>query len=538
MKKLINQIPEQLTVFTLFLCLSIIVGWPILTQLDHVLIGHDPDIYINPWANWWTKMALANPELSLWRTDFMFFPSSANLAYHSFSHLNSAIAILLEPLFGTLPAHNISLWLNYPFIAFSMYHLARYLTKNQVAAILAGIAFAFNSHAMYQSSHPVLLSIWCFPWATLFLLKAIDEDKSSYAILAGFFVFLGTITSALLFFMMVIYFAFLTGYFWLSAEWKSPSWKILIIFAITSALLCVPTQYPLLVDFLGNRNSSFVISNEVSIVADIISPIIPHWIVWMQRGIYFGFLGIYLMLLSRKSGGRVRIWVILLVSMYLISIGPNPLIMGQPLDIVLPWSYLVTPILRNTYRFNILISIGLSLLIAYGWIGLSKQIVAAKTRQILAIAIPMLLFAEYGVSQIPHVELNISPFFTQYLDDVEDEAVLTIIPSTRQNDKYYLYLQTLHGHKMTNGVISRPEKDTFQFIESNTILATRLSSQNSPYPPDNMDEALDELKNIGVEFLIIDRVFLADDLETLWQDAMQSSLVYEDDLVFAYKLAD
>ena len=197
---------------------------------------------------------------------------------------------------------------------------------------------------------------------------------------------------------------------------------------------------------------------------------------------------------------------------------------------------MVTPILRNTYRFNILISIGLSILIAYGWIGLREQTESARTKRVLAYLIPLLLFAEYAASGVPFVDLNISPFYTEFLEDVDDEVVLTIFPTTRQSDKYYLYLQTLHGHKMTNGVISRPEKDTFSFIDSNSMLETRYRPNEHPFPPDDALTAIDELNEIGVGYLIFQKEFLSEEVQTAWREIILDDPIFEDDRVFAYKL--
>lgn len=525
-------------IFILFTILAMIVGWQVLTQLDSVIIGNDNDIFINPWADWWTQKALADPSLSLWRTDWLFYPSGANLTYHSFSHLNTAVSLLLQPMVGVLPAYNLSILLNYPLIGFSMYQLARYLTKSEVGAILAGIAFGFSSHAMYQSSHPVLLSIWCFPWATLYLLRAVNEERRLFAAAAAGFVFLGTATSTLLFFMMIIWFAFLIGYLWFSREWKRPSLPILKIFVLVSGVLTLPLQLPLLLDAINNQNSSFIISNGGSIVADIIAPLAPHWVIWFTRGLYFGFVGIYIMLFAPKSGAKIRIWVILLVSAYLISIGPRPEIVGQELDIVLPWSSLFVPILRNMYRFNILTSMAVSLLIAFGWLGIRSQLKSERSRLVGAIILPLLLFADYGWTGILYAPAEVSPFYTDYLESIEDDVVLTLLPTNRQFDKLYMYFQTLHGHKMTNGVISRPESDTFNFVRSNSILASYQMPEEIFLPPDDLAHALGHLRDNGVGLVVFNKEFMDNQLITTWKMSLPHTPIYEDEWVFVYDLSN
>lgn len=534
MQKFIRN--QNLRVFVLFVLLSVVAGRWLLTHLDSALVGFDNDIFINPWADWWTLKALTDPTLSLWRTDVMFYPTGANLSYHSFSHLNTAVSLLLQTFLDPLSAYNLTIWLNYPLIGFSMYQLARYLTKSEVSGILAGIAFAFSSHAMYQSSHPVLLSIWCIPWATLYLLRAIEEDSRKLALVAALFVFLGTATSTLLFFMMILWFSFLVVYLWLANGWKRPSIPILLTFAIGSGVLTLSLLSPLLIDAISNQNSSFIISDSTtSIVADITSPLVPHWFLWLSRGLYFGFVGIYIMLFARRSGGKIRLWVILLIATYLITIGPHPELLARELDVTLPWSLPFVPILRNTYRFNILMSTAVSVLIAYGWLGIRDQIKTERGRQIGAILLIGLLFADYGLVGIPTGPPDVSTFYTEYLDSVDDDVVLTLMPSNRQFDKLYLYFQTYHGHKMTNGVISRAEVDTFDFIESNSILATRQTPDELALPPADLDEALDQLAETGVGLLIFNKEFMTAVQINAWKIVMPEP-VYEDEWVFVYAL--
>ena len=120
---------HQFFAFLLFIVLTIIAGWTVLTQLDSIIIGDDIDVFINPWADWWALMAWTNSDISLWATEYLYYPTGAPLIYHSFSHLNTLISLALRPFLGTLPAYNITILLNYVLIGFSMYQLTYYLTK-------------------------------------------------------------------------------------------------------------------------------------------------------------------------------------------------------------------------------------------------------------------------------------------------------------------------------------------------------------------------------------------------------------------------
>jgi len=96
LKTFFNTYRYDLAALTFFCVLLIIYSWPLLTNLNHVLIGADNDVFINPWADWWTAKALRDPQYQLWYTDYLFYPQGANLIYHSFSHLNTAVSLLLQ----------------------------------------------------------------------------------------------------------------------------------------------------------------------------------------------------------------------------------------------------------------------------------------------------------------------------------------------------------------------------------------------------------------------------------------------------------
>ncbi|MCP4417525.1 MAG: hypothetical protein GY805_12950, partial [Chloroflexi bacterium] len=289
---------ESLWVLLLFLLLTIIASWNVVTDLNGVIIGDDNDVYINPWADWWTYRALTEDDISLWQSDDMYYPIGADLTFHSFSHLNTAVSLALRPFTSTLPAYNITILLNYVLAGLSMFHLGRYMTGSTVAGILAGIVFAFNSHNLYQSAHPVLISIWCFPWMTLYFIRAVRENSHKLALIAAFFVFLGAITSTILIILMVFWVGLLLLFMLFSNQFPRPNWHIVLIFGIASGLFILPTVFPLLKDAIAGSNSTFIIDPEQSVRTDMATFFIPHWYAWLKRSLYLGIVPFYLAMVA------------------------------------------------------------------------------------------------------------------------------------------------------------------------------------------------------------------------------------------------
>ncbi|MEW5987143.1 MAG: hypothetical protein AB1791_10955 [Chloroflexota bacterium] len=539
-------------VVLLFVALTAVVGWPALTHLDSVIIGNDIDLYINPWADWWTLKALREPDVSFWRTDYLFYPNGVELTYHSFSHFNTLVSLALRPLLGVLPAYNLAILLNYVLNGLSMFHLVRYLTRSAATGVMAGIVFAFNSLSLFQSAHPVLLSVWCLPWATLYFLKAWENDErgmmnderkkhssfilhpSSFALKAAVFVFLAAAASTLLLYLLGLWLGFLFLYLTL-VERRRPPWSGLVVFGLVSLALVLPLLYPLLKDWLVNHDSSFAIDPDQSIVSDIISPVMPHWHLWLIRGLYFGILGVFFLLIAHRRGRETRLWYLLLIGSYLMAIGPRPLFNGHRLDLLLPWSLPIAPLLRNMYRMNILVGLALAVLVAYGWLVVAGRIASPARRRVLAVLVAAVLYADFAAPQIPTTPAVVSRFYTEYLAAVPNEVALAALPTGRQQDKRYMYYQTLHGHQMTGGVVSRHTREVYSFILDNPLLrAGALDFGPAPIPAD-AEAYLPSLAEAGIGYLVLHKNQMSDALAERWRVALlPEQPVFEDSLVFAY----
>ncbi|NKQ34722.1 MAG: hypothetical protein HF973_03805 [Chloroflexi bacterium] len=534
--------------FFFYILLTLIAAWPVISNLNGVIIGLDNDVYINPWADWWTLKALTDPQLSLWQTDYMLYPQGANLIYHSFSHLTTLVSLSLRPFLGTLPAYNITMLLNIVLAGFSMFQLARYLTKSTTAGLLAGIVFAFNSHNLYQTAHPVLAAVWCLPWAALYFIKAVRENNLKYAFVAAVFVFLGTAVSTILLILMGIWFVFLLFYMLIFSEFPRPPWRILLTFGLTSLLLTFPLLFPLLQDALTNGNNSFVTDPQRSLVTNIASLALPRWrewpdsYFWLKRGLYIGFVPAILALLAAIFRWRkARLWLLLFVLAFLFAIGPVPQFLGYRPDIVFPWTLPIAPILRNMYRMMILFSLGLAMLVAYGWTVLADFFRSAPGKKMAAaFIVGTLIFLDYTAGPFPTSPATVSLFYTTYLHNIPDDAVLAILPTGRQPDKRYMYYQIYHEQPTINGVISRSDPAAFAFIYNNPLLRAGVINKDTPITPipadSELDAALQELTAVNVKYLILDKQLMTKNGMGIeqWRNVLPLTPIFEDDLLLVY----
>ncbi len=525
---------ESWLVLLLFVLLTTIAAWNVVTDLNGVIIGDDNDTYINPWADWWTYRAITDPETSLWHTNMMYYPVGAELTYHSFSHLNTLVSLALRPLLGKLPAYNVTILLNFVLAGLSMFHLGRYVTSSSGAGVLAGIVFAFNSQNLYQSAHPVLVSIWCIPWMSLYFIRAVRENNLKLAMLASLMVFFGAATSTLLLVLMVFWLSILVFYMFLATDFPKPQLRVLLTFSGLSGLFILPLIWPLLVAAFAANNSNFIIDPNASIRTDIFSIFVPHWYIWMKRGMYLGIVPFYLAMVAfghqRKAA---RLWFILLLIAFLFAIGPVPEIAGYSLQITLPWTLPVAAVLRQLHRMMILFSMGWAMIVAYGWLGFRDLLNKKGTiTWLICLMVGLAIFFDFTAVPFPLRPNRVSTFYTEYLKGIPDDIALAIIPTGRQEDKRNIYYQTFHEHPITNGVISRAGEDVFRFIKKNPLLRAGAVDLEPVPLPENPQAALTELAEANIGYLIIDKTLTKD--EEVWREYLPIMPVFEDEFLLVY----
>ena len=537
LKTFFNSHRHTLLAFTLFGALVIIDSWSLLTHLSEVLIGIDNDVFINPWADWWTAKALRDPQLTLWHTNYLFYPQGASLIYHSFSHLNTTISLLLQTFLDPISAYNLAILFNYVLAGLATFQLTRYLTHSTIAALLAGIVFTFNTHAIYQSAHPVLVSIWCIPWFTLYFMRAVYENKKVYAFTAAVFYFLAAFASILLFIITSLWIVALTAYLFFSLGRTSFPYRILLFFGCISFLLIFPLIYPLVSYSLNQGQSNFIIAAATTWPSDLAAFITPPWIKWTPRDIYLGLSVVFFLLVTRP---RARWWWAIFVVTFLIVIGPQPKWAGQPLNVYLPWSDPIISLLRHAHRLNILLSFFLSILVGYGWVSLERRLKVHIQHPIAAplvgLVLILLIYIDYTTYPFPVRAFQVSTFYTSFLSEIPDDIALATVPFERQKDKQYLFYQSFHHHPITGGVISRPIPGTYAFILGNPLL--KVGASNSPVPslPIDLEQEMATLAQAHIGYLVLHKDLMRGSQVDAWRVALPMVPVFEDEQLIAYAI--
>ncbi len=107
--RLASSLTRHLAVLLVYLGLSFLTIYPwVFNGATHV--GGPPptnvynDYYHFHWNYWWMRHALTTPGLNVYETNFVLFPYTTNLGYHTLTPFWFPVWALLEPLTGTLIA--------------------------------------------------------------------------------------------------------------------------------------------------------------------------------------------------------------------------------------------------------------------------------------------------------------------------------------------------------------------------------------------------------------------------------------------------
>jgi hypothetical protein len=515
--------------------MTLVVSLPLPLQMNEVWAGADIDVYFNPWVDWWTHHVLTTPGESLYFTDYLFYPDGVSLVFHSFSHVNTAISLALQPFVGQPTAYNVTILLAHLLSAFGMYLLIDYLTESSAAGIISGIVFTFNPYHIFESIHPVLVSTQWIPLSLLFLMRWLRERRWWQVVLAALFFLLNALTSWHLMSFFSLWLIVLTIHY-LGWSQQASFWKRLrgiAAYALLSGLFILPFLWPLIREQLTAAQTYMPVDLSIGRPLDLYHVVLPPWIKWVKKSGYPGLVTLVLVGFGVWKGeGQARMWATSAVLALLIAIGPNPVFKEHPIEaITLPWSSVFVPIFRHTFRFQLLVMFGLAGAAGYGWLVIRDRLAGTRWS---AIFISLLLILDYSHWPFPTLDPDISPFYEKLAEQPSDFAIAPL-PSTRQTAKYHMHYQTIHGKKIVGGHVSRTPERAMRFMEHHDLIRS-ISSKGVVLPEiTDISHQFDQLHARDIRYLVLHKKHrVGPDLVAQWKEALPLIPTYEDDSLIAY----
>ncbi len=552
---------QELTLVTLgYIILAAVMTYPLLFQLHSGLVSHSTDVWILAWDNWWIQRALSNGQ-NIFYTTFMFFPQGVSLASHSFSFTHTLISSLLQIFTDATAAYNLAIWLIFPIAGLGMYLLARYVTKSRAAAWIAGLIYAFAPYHMTQAlGHPHLSYVQFIPFAVLSILKAIESPRARYVLGAITALVLTAYAGPHLLVVTLTWLAIFLPFDFIAnrRRLRQPTLLALSSILIGTLVLTLPLVLPAVSDIAQGQSGAELQTDDFdSSQTDALALFVPtryHPIFgaslaeiyrdlgknnqWMP---YLGWLALALSVIGvigqrRRSLG----WLVSGLACLILALGPQLRFYGVthagiPLPFALLQNIFPFSFLRSPDRFNLIVSLPLAVLAAYGLAALLQRLASARARFIATALVSLVILFEYLSVPYPIMPLpEVSPFVTNLANEVESAAVLDL-PMGRNPSKIYLYWQTLYHQPLVEGHVSRTPDRAYDFIETNAALrALRYPDQPAEAPAADAWQALAEA---GVRYVIVHLPMTGEDELQRYRAILDRPPLYTDHLVEVYAVA-
>src|SRR3990172_2719676 len=140
------------------------------------------------WNLWWVKYSVLSLEYPF-HTEHLLYPQGSDLYLHPLTFVNGVMSIPLQLATGNLIlTWNLLVLLCFVLAGVGPYALAYRITRNHLAALVAGFIFAFTPFTMMRlGGHWNIFATWPIPFFLLFLIRFKDSGRVLDAVLTGVF---------------------------------------------------------------------------------------------------------------------------------------------------------------------------------------------------------------------------------------------------------------------------------------------------------------------------------------------------------------
>jgi hypothetical protein len=507
--------------FALAACLALY--WNLIHANTHVGGSWTTDYYHFHWNYWWIRHALTTPGLSVYETNFVLFPYTTNLAFHTLTPLWYPLWALLEPLTGTLIAMNIIMVLAMALTGWATYLLLR--TERVPASLaLAGGLLVELAPSMMLAAMLTTINYLSQFWIPISLLTwrqvALRRDDTRrgvvWALLMGAVFYATMLTD----YQIGLFLTFLLVPYGVLTLIRAGSTRARLRLAglgaialITAAALlwfAGPLPHIVRYDFASLAPQRIEDAMGIPFPDGFFGRFKTY-----ERVITLGALLIPAALITVLASvtilrGRVRdsrrwFWLALAVAPLLLALGPTITIGGQTIETpYVALHQLFGGLFRSPARFDIVLMIALLLFIGRTWGALLRSWGRAPRYGVAAAAVLLVALDARLFEPMP-----IQPVTTPYAfyeaigaergDPYDDYAIIEVPVAGGSGEAWvgefrpmeaHFYGMT-HGKRMLNGAIARAPLSSFWYwLVDDPMLA--WLGQRRYLEPENVEAQLRE----------------------------------------------
>ena len=476
-----------------YLVLTLVVTYPLVTQLTTAVPGDGSDSWFHYWNLWWVRRAITTLHTNPYFSTEVHHPDGASLLFHSLILAPALLVLPITVLLGITLAYNSVVVASFVGSAYGAYRLFLEVVPEDRenardrhrAAFLCGAFFAFSAYRLIRLlGHLDLLSTPCIPVYVLFLSRAWRLPGRKNVIAASACLALAPLCAWYYWLYMLFFTAALSVAYGISERGRP---TLLASELRMAAVLVLGTLWiaPLLVPMLRSGATAGALAEPaeetISTSADLVSFVFPSiiqslwgpalWNLWLhlfresnqtESVVYLGFVPLLLACFARGSGRRF--WAFVLAASCLLALGPvlhvagaTIAIRGQPIR--LPYHYLLeswfpfAAVLRAPSRFVVIATLALAVLAGMGALRVSSGRLDAR---VVCASALVLYLLENAVAPYPSSAVSYSPIYDLLRSDPGHAAVLEVpIPDDPAKFPRRMLYQTVHEKPVFGGYLSR-----------------------------------------------------------------------------------
>lgn len=571
-------------VMLLYALVLSVMTYPLLFQLADIIPLTNPDTYPAIYENWWMREALVKG-YDMNHSPLLFYPDGFDLTLQPRRYMSFPIWLVLYEIFGEPTAYNLTILIDVWIKAYAMYLFLMVVVKHRAGAWIGGALFAFTARslslALQQPDTGATEFIPIFMLAFISLMHRLksDEPLSTQTwllwVLAIVLAYSGNVYQNL---KIGVFAALIGGVFisWITVfdgYWKIKRyWQTLVLFGIGCLIICAPVLISSFsASYIDTAVDEFGLSAGVDLLSfikpDMFQPLFVNPFIAQFTDIELnqyhetslsniGFLNVLLMLIGTAYLIRYRrrelLWLVMALWFWGLSIGVEPTLNLEPID----WYW--TPyrlvehnplfvVLRNPYRFSMLMWFPMAVVVAYAvrWITrIIERRGVAKSAPVLlgTIILFVLMLFEVSIFPLAHRSAHIAPIFKSDIWEENPGAIIGI-PMGRQQVKYQMYTQMWHNQPLHEGFIGRMPPDAYDTINANPVLADWQNLDDISITLDEWEQGIDRLIADGFRYVVVHKYIEAGQVDLFTTSPQretffsQSPTLYEDLETRVYELS-
>jgi len=512
---------QLLVAFACFVGLAFLaLYWPLFNMTTH-LTGDIPTDYFHfHWNFWWIRHALVTGH-TIYETNYVLYPYTSSLAYHTLTVFWYPLWALLEPSFGTVPAMTVIFVANYILCGFTFYLLLRHEGVSPALSLVGGAMLELGP-VMRNGTYWTNINLMGWFWLPLLLLTwselARVVSAKSWRSAFIFSVLLGLTFWAMLLddLQYPIFAAFLFVPYGLLKLWQMRDWSSrarLVAYGLLSVALALILLWfigPL--KYLLNYDKTGLSPTPAQRAVHILFPM--GFISHLPKDVSVGFVLLPLVLVALVLGLWARdrgmkpmrwFWLALMITPLILSAGAS-INIGDT-QIPMPYSLfhnLFGGMFRYPERFE---PVFLIPAVLFAMMTLTPLLAKRRAwRVILPLGLFLLVTADNWL-YVPDAIQPI-PYHYSFYDAMAKEPYDYVVIESptggssgeglvgEQRFAALEWYGTIHGKRMVNGHISRVDAQHFWFMRTDDPLLSWLGQRRFLEP--NLVEP--ELRKIITEW--------------------------------------